>query len=464
MRFDGTPRRSARRSRELIPLVPRHRGAGEEGRSVPVRRPAALRGRRFPTPDGKARFATFEPPERDAARGRQFALTTRRGKQFNSIVQEATSTAHRRGARDVLISRPDAERLGPPDGSRSGLAQRPRRVRGPRLRGAAHARQPPGPLAGGPTCSSIRSAAIPAGRYSRLQRRADAAKCRRRAPPASGTRTRVLTVEGEQARELDDLAVEEPLEIRLAAGGEARTLVVTMRTPGEDRFGSRQASSSRERVVTRPGEIQGISYCTDPELDAGQQYNVVRVGLAASALPELRGLERHSFTSSACGVCGRAGIESLEASGCDILPLEPEVSAEVLLELPESLRGAQGIFESTGGLHAAGLFTVQGELLCLREDVGRHNAVDKVIGWALLEGRLPLSADILMVSGRSSYEIVQKALAAGVPIVCSVSAPSSLAVDVATRFGMTLVGFLRDGRFNVYAGPERLVSTAQVGE
>lgn len=280
----------------------------------------------------------------------------------------------------------------------------------------------------------------------------------------SRTRARVLKFEGERVRERSDrLATEEPLEIRLAAGGETRTLAVTMRTPGAD-FELVAGFLHGEHVVRRRGDIQRISYCADPELDAAQQYNVVRVRLAASELPELRGLQRHSFTSSACGVCGRAGIESLEASGCETLPLESEVSAEALLQLPDSLRGAQGIFESTGGLHAAGLFTPEGELRSLREDVGRHNAVDKVIGWALLEGRLPLSAHILMVSGRSSYEIVQKALAAGVPIVCSVSAPSSLAVDVAARFGVTLVGFLRDGRFNVYAGPERVVLPAHVGE
>jgi FdhD protein len=195
-----------------------------------------------------------------------------------------------------------------------------------------------------------------------------------------------------------------------------------------------------------------------------QQYNVVTVELTATELPELRGLDRHFFTSSACGVCGKASLDALELSGCGKLPAGPEVDTETLYRLPERLRSAQGLFESTGGLHAAGLFTVEGELLCVREDVGRHNAVDKVVGWALLENRLPLSSLILMVSGRSSYEIMQKALVAGLPFVCSVSAPSSLAVDVAKKFGMTLIGFLRGERFNVYAGSERILLPTPIGE
>jgi FdhD protein len=280
----------------------------------------------------------------------------------------------------------------------------------------------------------------------------------------SRKRARVLTFEAEEVRARSDhVATEEPLEIRLVAGGRTRTLAVTMRTPGDD-FELAAGYLHGERVVADRGDISRLRYCTDPELDAAQQYNVVSVELAAPTLPGLPGLDRHTFTSSACGVCGRASLESLEASGCGALPPGPEVPTEVLLALPTALRASQGIFDSTGGLHAAGLFTAEGELLCLREDVGRHNAVDKVVGWALLEGRLPLPAHILMVSGRSSYEIVQKALVAGVPVVCSVSAPSSLAVDVAGRFGMTLVGFLRDSRFNVYAGTERIRATTEVGK
>ena len=272
----------------------------------------------------------------------------------------------------------------------------------------------------------------------------------------SRKRTRVLAFDEDAARERsDEVAAEEPLEIRLVAGGRSKTLAVTMRTPGAD-FQLVAGYLHGEGIVADRRDITRLRYCTDPELDAAQQYNVVSAELAAPELPDLPGLDRHSFTSSACGVCGRARIDSLEASGCRPLPRGLEVPPDVLLRLPATLRESQGIFDRTGGLHAAGLFTTQGELLCLREDVGRHNAVDKVIGWGLLEGRLPLSAHILMVSGRSSYEIVQKALVARVPVVCSVSAPSSLAVDVAAKFGMTLVGFLRDRRFNVYAGAERV--------
>jgi FdhD protein len=282
--------------------------------------------------------------------------------------------------------------------------------------------------------------------------------------PKSRKRTRVLAFEGDLAREhSDQLATEEPLEIRLVAGGRMRTLAVTMRTPGAD-FELAAGYLHGEGVIADRRDIVHLRYCTDAELDAAQQYNAVSVELAAAELPDLPGLDRHSFTSSACGVCGRASIESLETAGCRPLPPGPAVPAEVMLELPATLRASQGIFDATGGLHAAGLFTADGELLCLREDVGRHNAVDKVLGWALLERRLPLSAHILMVSGRSSYEIVQKALVAGVPVVCSVSAPSSLAVDVATRFGMTLVGFLRESRFNVYAGAERVRTPTPVGK
>jgi FdhD protein len=169
----------------------------------------------------------------------------------------------------------------------------------------------------------------------------------------------------------------------------------------------------------------------------------------------LRSLERHFYTTSACGVCGKESLDQLELRGCAIPP-GPQVAAETITSLPDKLREAQGLFDATGGLHAAALFDADGNLLAVREDVGRHNATDKLIGWALLEGRLPLSDHIVMVSGRSSFEILQKCSAAGAPIVCAVSAPSSLAVDVARRFGITLVGFLRGERFNIYSAPERV--------
>jgi FdhD protein len=274
--------------------------------------------------------------------------------------------------------------------------------------------------------------------------------------PGSKTRATVgVVADGVQRRRGDYLATEEPLEIRLVAGGSTERLAVTMRTPGRD-FELAVGFLHGEGILPDHDALRGVSYCTDPELDAAQQYNVVNVQLDGSAMPDLRGLERHFYTSSACGVCGKASLDQIELRGCALPPAGPEVGAEVVYGLPDKLREAQGLFESTGGLHAAGLFTPDGELECLREDVGRHNAVDKLVGWALMEDRLPLGDRILLVSGRASFEIMQKALAAGVPVVCAVSAPSSLAVDVAERFGMTLVGFLRGRRFNLYAGPERI--------
>lgn len=253
----------------------------------------------------------------------------------------------------------------------------------------------------------------------------------------------------------DDLAVEEPLEIRVGAGPAAATVGVTMRTPGAD-FELAAGFLTGEGVLTGCEDVERISYCADPAVNADQRYNIVTVGLARDELPDLRMLERHFLTSSACGVCGKANLDALEVRGCEPLPPGPSVDPAVLTALPDRLRAAQRLFAATGGLHAAGLFTVDGALVCAREDVGRHNAVDKVVGSAVLEGRLPLDQHVLMVSGRSSYEILQKALVAGIPIVCAVSAPSSLAVDLARRFGMTLVGFLRGERFNVYSGEERV--------
>lgn len=273
----------------------------------------------------------------------------------------------------------------------------------------------------------------------------------------SKTKTRVRAVEGDNARlKSDVLATEEPMEIRLVTAGETKTVAVTMRTPGND-FELAAGFLYGEGIVSSPGEIRRISYCVDRDLDAEQQYNIVNVEVAgASGDYDLPSLERHFYTTSACGVCGKASLEQLELRGCPVIPPGPEVSAETIYALPERLREAQGLFDATGGLHAAALFDTAGELVALREDVGRHNATDKLVGWALLEGRLPLSRNIVMVSGRSSFEILQKTLTAGVPVVCAISAPSSLAVDVAREFGMTLVGFLRGERFNVYAGFDRI--------
>jgi FdhD protein len=272
----------------------------------------------------------------------------------------------------------------------------------------------------------------------------------------SKTKTRVRVVEDGRVRvRPDTLATEEPMEIRLLAGQTTQTVAVTMRTPGAD-FELAAGFLYGEGIVDSPDNVQKISYCVDSDLDAEQRYNIVNVELRGGHEFDLRPLERHFYTTSACGVCGKASLEQLELRGCPVMTAGPEVSAEVINTLPEKLREAQGLFDATGGLHAAALFDDKGELIALREDVGRHNATDKLVGWALLEGRLPLTDHIVMVSGRSSFEILQKSLAAGAPVVCAISAPSSLAVDVAKQFGMTLVGFLRGGRFNVYAGSERI--------
>jgi FdhD protein len=272
----------------------------------------------------------------------------------------------------------------------------------------------------------------------------------------SKTKLRVRVVEDGQMRvRPDTLATEEPMEIRLISSGVKQTVAVTMRTPGAD-FELAAGFLYGESIVSSPGDIEKISYCVDADLDAEQRHNIVNVELRDGRDYDLRPLERHFYTTSACGVCGKASLEQLELRGCPVIPPGPEVAAQTIYSLPEKLREAQGLFEATGGLHAAALFDAEGNLVALKEDVGRHNATDKLVGWALLEGRLPLSGHLIMVSGRSSFEILQKCLAAGVPVVCAISAPSSLAVDVARRFNMTLIGFLRGNRFNVYSGNERV--------
>ncbi|HEU5086659.1 MAG TPA: formate dehydrogenase accessory sulfurtransferase FdhD [Roseiflexaceae bacterium] len=253
----------------------------------------------------------------------------------------------------------------------------------------------------------------------------------------------------------DSLVTEEPLEIRLQAGGERRQIGLTMRTPGSD-FELAAGLLLAEGIVQQPHEIARIGYCVDSELSEEQRYNTVTVGLRAPQLPELAALERHFSAGSACGVCGKTSVEALQMRGCRPLPQGAPVDPQLLTQLPGMLRDAQQLFENTGGLHAAGLFSLSGDVLAVREDVGRHNAMDKLIGWAFLNRRVPLHNTIVMLSGRASYELLQKAVVAGIPIVCSVSAPSSLAVDVAREYGVTLVGFVRGERYNVYSWPQRL--------
>jgi FdhD protein len=273
----------------------------------------------------------------------------------------------------------------------------------------------------------------------------------------SKVRTRITVVEQGRRKLRDDhLATEEPLEIRLQAGDDTQTVAVTMRTPGHD-FELAAGFLHNEGIISEPAMLSGITYCVDADVDAEQRYNIVNVGLRLPRLPELATLERHFFTTSACGVCGKASLDAIAMRDCPALPAGPRLTPSQLTALPQALRAGQGLFDATGGLHAAGLFDAGGTLLCLREDVGRHNAVDKLIGWALMQRRLPLHGCVLLVSGRASYEILQKSTVAGVPVVCAVSAPSHLAVELARRFGVTLVGFLRGERFNVYAGAERIL-------
>ncbi|MFC9793871.1 formate dehydrogenase accessory sulfurtransferase FdhD [Streptomyces sp. NPDC087908] len=266
-------------------------------------------------------------------------------------------------------------------------------------------------------------------------------------------RRRVLRVrEGDASYRPDTLAAEEPMEIRV--GG--RPLTVTMRTPGDD-FDLAVGFLVSEGVVHSAEDVAGIRYCAGATADGGNTYNVVDVGLAPGVAAPDASLERNFYTTSSCGLCGKASLDAVRTTAAWSVAEDPlRIGADVLAALPDRLRAAQRVFDSTGGLHAAGLFTAEGELVCLREDVGRHNAVDKVVGHALREGLLPLRAYVLMVSGRASFELVQKAVMAGIPLLAAVSAPSSLAVDLAAESGLTLVGFLRGSSMNVYTGDERL--------
>ncbi len=271
---------------------------------------------------------------------------------------------------------------------------------------------------------------------------------------SSTTPYEVLIVQEDRGQAVpDELATEEPLEIRLATDGGVRPVAVTMRTPGHDEelalgflYG--------EGILSRRDDVVGMHRPID---QVGQpEPNILVAQLRSGLDPDLKSLDRHFFTSSACGVCGKAGIEALllqkTPAEAEALSIEPEV----LYSLPEKLSRSQQGFKSTGGLHAAGLYSSAGEEIVVREDVGRHNAVDKLVGWSFDDGRLPLAGAIVMVSGRASYEILQKCLMADVAIVCAVSAPSSLAVSLARQFDLTLVGFLRDRRMNVYSGRERI--------
>ncbi len=281
------------------------------------------------------------------------------------------------------------------------------------------------------------------------------------ATPHTITQTVISTDDGEFA---DKLAVEEPLEIRVGFPDNThRAISITMRTPGED--GELAAGFLfSEGILSSPDQIEKIRHC-GLKIRTGKgvidrasalNSNTIRVDLVEGVEIDMKRLERHFYTSSSCGVCGKSSIEALKA-GVKALPADGfVVSREAIHSLPARLRETQAVFDETGGLHASALFTADGEIDIVREDVGRHNALDKVIGRKFQDGELPLSDKILLVSGRASFELVQKALMAGIPIMAAVGAPSSLAVELANHYGMTLVGFVRDGRFNVYCGKERI--------
>jgi FdhD protein len=270
----------------------------------------------------------------------------------------------------------------------------------------------------------------------------------------------VRKIEGDVAvARRDDVAVEEPLEIQLcsgrAEGAAAKSVSVTMRTPGEDEELALGFLYS-EAIITATTRIAGISRPGDPDPASGER-NVVRIELHADEPIDFLRLERHFYTTSSCGVCGKASLDALRVAGAR--PLDDVATAfarTVIGELPERLRRRQRVFSKTGGLHAAAVFDPDGEIVLVREDIGRHNAVDKVIGALLLAGKLPAHGLGLLVSGRASFELMQKALVAGIPLLAAVGAPSSLAVQLAQEFGMTLIGFLRRGHFNIYAGGERV--------
>jgi FdhD protein len=266
----------------------------------------------------------------------------------------------------------------------------------------------------------------------------------------------VLAVDTNGARRRPDrLATEEPMEIRVAGPGQSpEPFAIAMRTPGND-FELAAGLCLTEGLITGPDDLESIAYCVGPERE--QMFNVVTVRLRVRVPDDVR--ERRYLANSSCGICGKAALDEIEVR-CAPVGAGPTIGASVLGTLPDQLARHQRVFDQTGGLHAAARFAADGTLLHAREDIGRHNALDKLIGHALLERQLPLADDVLLVSGRLSFELVQKAAVAGISVLCAVSAPSSLAVGAADQLGQTVVGFLRNGRFNVYTRPDRVVVDA----
>ncbi|GAB2757619.1 formate dehydrogenase accessory sulfurtransferase FdhD [Amycolatopsis magusensis] len=260
-----------------------------------------------------------------------------------------------------------------------------------------------------------------------------------------------LTTRGERTRP-DALAAEEPLELRV----DGRALAVTMRTPGHD-VELAHGFLLSEGVLGSREDVRTARYCDGTDDEGRNTYNVLDLTLAEGVPAPDTGVERNFYTTSSCGVCGKAALDAVKLR-TRFPPADSDfsVSSDLLAKLPDQLRSRQKVFDATGGLHAAALFDTTGELLVVREDVGRHNAVDKVLGWALLEGRVPLPQAGLLVSGRASFELVQKAAMAGIPLLAAVSAPSSLAVELAAEQGITVVGFLRGDSMNLYTRDERV--------
>ena len=260
------------------------------------------------------------------------------------------------------------------------------------------------------------------------------------------------------SRRADEVAVEEPLEIQLCSASAehsaARSVSITMRTPGHD-VDLALGFLYGESILSDYAEIRSAEHCGAPDPDTGHR-NVVRVELEPGVAIDVDKLKRHFYTTSSCGVCGKASLDALRVIAPDVTRADFTIPRDVLTGLPDRLRERQSTFESTGGLHAAAAFDEQGKLRVVREDVGRHNAVDKVVGALLAQDALPATGLGLLVSGRASFELMQKALVAGMPMLAAVGAPSSLAVKLANEFGLTLVGFLRDTRFNIYSGAQRI--------
>ena len=258
--------------------------------------------------------------------------------------------------------------------------------------------------------------------------------------------------------EKDSLAIEEPLEIRIGFFNErkfeTKAISITMRTPGED-FALAAGFLFTEGIIKTADEIENIKYCGK----IGQPENTVRIDLDKSTKVDLKKLERHFYTTSSCGVCGKSSIEALSTGAQVVESNGFNIHNNFdIHSMPEKLRSSQSVFDDTGGLHAAGLFDREGNLLNIKEDVGRHNAVDKIIGSELLRENIPLSDKVLFLSGRASFELVQKAVMAQIPVIAAVSAPSSLAVSAAKEFNITLLGFVRDQKFNIYTGSKRIIN------